>query len=172
MIRVIALNLLVAAVLFAPLALDAWDTNEMADRIADATRDHAVRVAPVRAAAFARAQSGDPYPKLVQALSLGKPLSASLWALTELAGRSGLAAPALTVQPPTQVERESGAPVLSEHRVRLVARGLPRAVHRFVQTLPELAAPVRIESARLTEPAAKEPAAVLEMDLRVLVEAN
>lgn len=171
MIRVSLFALLVLAGLAAPLALDLWDTNQTEERLAGDARDHLMRLVPARAAAAARAREADPYPKLVQSLGLGKPLSASIYAITELAAKSGLAAPALTVQPPTPLARESGAPVLSEHRVRLVARGLPRAVHRFVQTLPELVAPVRIEAARLIEPAGKEPAAVLELDLRVLVEA-
>ena len=172
MTRVLGLVLFVVAGLFAPFALDAWDADLIHQRLVEHARDHASQLEPRLAVEAQRVRAADPYPRLAASLALGKPLPATLYLITELATKSGLPPPALMVQPPTPLARESGPPVLSEHRVRLVTRGPPRAVHRFVQTLPDLAAPLRIEAARLTEPTVKDPAAHLELDLRVLVDAQ
>lgn len=172
MTRVGWLIAFVFVALVAPLALDAWDAAEVRTRLSEHARDHARDLEPRLAAASERQRAADPYPRLAKDLALGKPLPATLYLITELATAAGLPAPTLTVQPATPLARETGKPVLSEHRVRVVAQGLPRAVHHFVQTLPELAAPMRIEAARLTEPTGRETAAQLELDVRILVDAQ
>ena len=163
---IIALIAGVLAVLAGPWIFDSWEAEAALQRIEHSELAYRRRVEPLLAKA-----APTEAPDLSTALGLGRPLSQTLFQLSDLAARGGLAMRTLKVDLPVPVHPEGRAAWIAEHRVRVAVTGPADTVQRFVQILPDLEAPLRVEGARLTRPQA--PAiAYLELDLVILVPAN